>query len=150
MAAAKATAVPEGQSTLAVEIIKQHPGPQQVERAVRVNVPGKHFPGLQPAEQKIDYEGTAVEFAHRHAFPRHLRAWAVGRAAHRARHPLHVRLGRRRRPLSQGLLDDADSLEQVAPRDVQGEPGCRVCGNAMPARTTEARAGCSFGFRVPH
>ena len=77
MAAAKATAVPEKQSMLAVEIIKQHPGPQQVERAVKVNVPGKHFPGLHPAEQKIDYEGTAVEFAHRHALPRHLRAWGA-------------------------------------------------------------------------
>jgi hypothetical protein len=26
-----------------------------------VNVPGKLFPGLQPAEQKVNYEGTATD-----------------------------------------------------------------------------------------
>ena len=45
-----------------VEHIKQHPGPVQVTRKVVVDVPGKHFPGLQPAEQKAVYSGTAVEY----------------------------------------------------------------------------------------
>ena len=40
------------QSALSVEVIKQHPGPVQAERAVKVLVPGKHFPALQPSEQK--------------------------------------------------------------------------------------------------
>lgn len=53
------------QVELQVEIVKQHPGPQQVERSVVVDVPGKHFPQLQTAEQKIAYPGTAVEFAER-------------------------------------------------------------------------------------
>ena len=63
------------QVLLDVEIVKQHPGPQQVNRSVVVNVPGKHFPQLQTAEQKIAYPGTAVEFSERHKFERHLRAW---------------------------------------------------------------------------
>ena len=49
-----------------VEHIKQHPGPVQVTRKVVVDVPGKHFPGLQPAEQKAVYSGTAVEYRERH------------------------------------------------------------------------------------
>jgi hypothetical protein len=56
---------------------KQHPGPQQVQRAVKVSVPGKHFPQLQPSEQKVDYEGTAVEFAEKHKFPKHGKAWGA-------------------------------------------------------------------------
>ena len=66
-----------GQQALAVEVIKQHAGPQQVRRAVKVNVPGKHFPGLQPAEQKVDYEGTAVDYAERHKFSQHAKAWGA-------------------------------------------------------------------------
>ena len=43
-------------------------------------MPGKHFPQLQPAEQKVDYEGTAMEHAERHQFASHARAWG---AAHK-------------------------------------------------------------------
>jgi hypothetical protein len=63
------------QAALDVEIIKQHPGPVQVQRAVKVMVPGKHFPQLQPSEQKVDYEGTATEYADRHKFEKHGKAW---------------------------------------------------------------------------
>ena len=49
---------PPGQGALEIERIKQYPGLQQVQRAVVVNVPGKHFPQLQAAEQKVDYSGT--------------------------------------------------------------------------------------------
>ena len=42
------------QAALDVEIIKQHPGPQTAARRVKANVPGKFFPQLQPAEQKLD------------------------------------------------------------------------------------------------
>ena len=31
-----------------IERIKQYPGQQQVDRAVKVDVPGKHFPRLPP------------------------------------------------------------------------------------------------------
>lgn len=62
------------QTALSVEIVKKHPGPVQVTRRVKVNVPGKHFPQLTAAEQAADYEGTAVEFCERHSFPRHLKA----------------------------------------------------------------------------
>ena len=63
-----------------VERVKQYPGQQQVDRAVEVNVPGKHFPQLQPAEQAAFYVGTACEYKERHDFPRHLKAWG---AAHK-------------------------------------------------------------------
>ena len=63
------------QSLLEVERIRQYPGQQQVDRAVTVGVPGKHFPQLSPAEQRIDYEGTAVEYAPRHKFSVHRKAW---------------------------------------------------------------------------
>ena len=65
------------QQQLAVAVIKQYPGPVQVARAVKVNVPGKHFPQLQSAEQKVGYEGTAVEFQERHTFQRHAKAWGA-------------------------------------------------------------------------
>ena len=53
-------ASPSGQCTLAlmeqqaldVERIRQYPGRMQVERRVKLKVPGKHFPALTPAEQK--------------------------------------------------------------------------------------------------
>ena len=34
-----------------VTAIKQYPGQVQVTRSVKVKVPGKHFPQLQPSEQ---------------------------------------------------------------------------------------------------
>ena len=37
------------QQSLDVERIRQHPGQHQVDRAVKVDVPGKHFPQLQHA-----------------------------------------------------------------------------------------------------
>ena len=49
-----------------VSAIKQHPGPQQVTRRVKVKVPGKHFPNLQAAEQAQSYWGEAVEHKERH------------------------------------------------------------------------------------
>ena len=55
--------------------IKHHPGPQQVERAVKVRVPGKHFPSLTPTEQKeLFFDGTAMEFTERHKFAIHNKA----------------------------------------------------------------------------
>ena len=65
------------QTSLDVEVIKQYPGRVQVERKVKLRVPGKHFPQLRPAEQKDFYDGTAVEYAERHKFPQHLKACGV-------------------------------------------------------------------------
>jgi hypothetical protein len=65
------------QSVIDVEIIKQYPGRQQVERKVKVQVPGKHFPSLTAAEQKQFFDGTAVEFCERHKFPQHNKGWGV-------------------------------------------------------------------------
>jgi hypothetical protein len=58
-----------------VQAIKQYPGQQQVDRSVKVKVPGKHFPQLQASEQAAMYWGTAVEFRDRQKFPRHAKAW---------------------------------------------------------------------------
>jgi len=55
--------------------IKQYPGQVQVTRAVKVQAPGKHFSGLTPAEQKVDYWVTAVEYRERYQFERHNKAW---------------------------------------------------------------------------
>ena len=57
--------------------IRHHPGQIQVTRRVKVDVPGKHFPQLQPAEQAMAYPGTAVEYQERHVFPRHVKAWGA-------------------------------------------------------------------------
>ena len=74
MPPAQKTAV---QQSLNVEIIKQYPGQQQVDRGVKVNVPGRHFPQLEAAEQRVDYEGTAVEHRLRHQFGIHRKAWGA-------------------------------------------------------------------------
>lgn len=60
-----------------IERIKQYPGQVQVERSVKVQVPGKHFPGLQQNEQRTFYDGTACECAERHRFPQHNKAWGA-------------------------------------------------------------------------
>ena len=48
--------------SMGMDVIKQYPGPLTVSRAVKVDVPGKHFPQLTGAEQNASYAGTAVEF----------------------------------------------------------------------------------------
>ena len=42
-------------NALGFDVIKQHPGPVQALRKVKLKVPGKHFPQLTPSEQKEDY-----------------------------------------------------------------------------------------------
>jgi hypothetical protein len=86
------------QMTLEVERIRQHPGPQQVQRAVVVNVPGKHFPQLQVAEQKVEYPGTAVEFKERHSFPRQGRRLKAGACSQSSRQALGSKGRRTCRP----------------------------------------------------
>ena len=49
---AAAAAAPR-QQALAVDIIKQYPGPQQVRRAVQVNVPGKHFEHIPVCSEQV-------------------------------------------------------------------------------------------------
>ena len=63
--------------TMGMDVIKQYPGPLTVSRAVKVDVPGKHFPQLTGAEQNASYTGTAVEFTERHTFARHVKAWGA-------------------------------------------------------------------------
>ena len=48
--------------SMGMDVIKQYPGPLTVSRAVKVDVPGKHFPQLTGAEQNASYAGTAVVF----------------------------------------------------------------------------------------
>ena len=61
------------------EVIKQYPGEKQVERQVKVDVPGKHFPQLPADDQAKSYSGVAAEFSDRHDFPRHKSWGAAGR-----------------------------------------------------------------------
>ena len=65
------------QPSLSVDVIKQHPGPQSAARHVKVMVPGKFFPQLQPAERAVNYEGEAVEFKEKHTFSRHAQGWGA-------------------------------------------------------------------------
>ena len=60
-----------------VMIIKQHAGPVTAQRRVKVNVPGRFFSGLQPAEQKESYAGEAVEYTERHKFEAHSKGWGA-------------------------------------------------------------------------
>ena len=41
--------------SMGMDVIKQYPGPLTVSRAVKVDVPGKHFPQLTGAEQNASY-----------------------------------------------------------------------------------------------
>ena len=67
--------------TMGMDVIKQYPGPLTVSRAVKVDVPGKHFPQLTGAEQNASYAGTAVEFTERHTFARYMLKYAKGISA---------------------------------------------------------------------
>ena len=73
-------APPLSQQRMHVDVIKQHTGPVQVTRRVQVDIPGKHFPGLQAAEQSAVYKGTAVEYKERHKFAQHAKAWGAAHA----------------------------------------------------------------------
>ena len=74
-----ACAKPPGmsQSTLTVDVIKQYAGVVTVQRHVKVKVPGKHFPNLTPPEQAVNYWGEAIEYAERHKFSAHAKAWGA-------------------------------------------------------------------------
>ena len=65
------------QSTLTVDVIKQYAGVVTVQRHVKVKVPGKHFPNLTPPEQAVNYWGEAIEYAERHKFSAHAKAWGA-------------------------------------------------------------------------
>ena len=67
--------------SMGMDVIKQYPGPLTVSRAVKVDVPGKHFPQLTGAEQNASYAGTAVEFTERHTFARYMLKYAKGISA---------------------------------------------------------------------
>ena len=111
------------QTALAVEVIKHYAGPVQVQRRVMVNVPGKHFPQLQAAEQAADYPGTAVEFKERHQFPLHRKAWGAA----------HTGPGMRficesdaiDDPNSKGFWTNAGFMESVVARHLQKSFGRR-------------------------
>mmetsp|Transcript_55188 Transcript_55188/g.109587 ORF Transcript_55188/g.109587 Transcript_55188/m.109587 type:complete len:93 (+) Transcript_55188:319-597(+) len=85
-AAAATAAVPE-QTELGFERIRQFPGQVQVDRRVKVDVPGKFFPQLQPSEQAKVYEGEAVEFR---ALPFPTPFKSLGRRSHWPRNPHHL------------------------------------------------------------
>ena len=51
--------------------IRQHPGEIQVQRRVKVDVPGKDFTGLRDAEAAASYSCTAVKYRERYQFERH-------------------------------------------------------------------------------
>ena len=57
--------------------IRQHPGEIQVQRRVKVDVPGKHFTGLRGAEAAASYSCTAVEYRERYQLERHQKGWGA-------------------------------------------------------------------------
>ena len=75
------TMMQTAQQELTVERIRQYPGPVQVLRKVTVQVPGKHFPSLQQAEQAQMYDAQAVEYAERHKFSQHTKAWGAAQTS---------------------------------------------------------------------
>ena len=75
VAAGKEPASAQTLEDLGVETIKQYAGPLTASRRVKVSVPGKFLPQLQPAERAVNYEGEAVEFKQKHNFARHLQGW---------------------------------------------------------------------------
>ena len=111
-AAKKATQQP----TLEIERITKYPGQQQVDRAVKVDVPGKHFPQLTPAEQKLDYEGTAVEHGQRHAFGLHRKAWGAA----------HTGEGIRFVCKSDAIDESTRTTRDIGPRSSYGTAGATI------------------------
>ena len=69
--------------TMGMDVIKQYPGPLTVSRAVKVDVPGKHFPQPAADRQGAQQLGVPVVAAHRGGDHRALHAEARQRL-----HPL--------------------------------------------------------------
>ena len=67
--------------TMGMDVIKQYPGPLTVSRAVKVDVPGKHFPQLTGAEQNASYTCLRAGLRCCRYPPRSTGARSVGRAS---------------------------------------------------------------------
>ena len=72
--------------SMGMDVIKQYPGPLTVSRAVKVDVPGKHFPQLTGAEQNASYTCLSNVFEGRSAMlslsaAEYRRSLRVGRAS---------------------------------------------------------------------
>ena len=101
-----------------VTAVKQHPGPVQVTRRVKVKVPGKHFPHghseLSPAEQREFDWGTAIEHKERHIFALHRKASGAAHSGPGIRFLCDSNAIDD--PDHKGLWDDFAAAEPLAPR----------------------------------
>ena len=52
--------------SMGMDVIKQYPGPLTVSRAVKVDVPGKHFPQLTGADREGDHRALHAEVRQRY------------------------------------------------------------------------------------
>ena len=67
-----------------VEVVKQYPGPEQVDMRVEIEVPGSWFGAgpmgaLTDAERREKYTAQAVEYAEVREFPGACRGWGAPR-----------------------------------------------------------------------
>ena len=119
----KAAVIDAAQPKVVVDHIKQHPGPVQVTHAVKVDVPGKHFPCspkyLTAAEQLEFYPGTAVSVTNSLGTSRlgapSIRGLESGSSANRTHWMT---------PTTKAFGLHACAVEPLAPRDVEEESGC--------------------------
>ena len=91
-------------------MIKMYPGPVTAQRRVKVMVPGKFFPGLEPAEQKVYYPGEAVEAADKRTFPRPGAGRTVDLESGSCASPMPWTTPTTR--VKQGLLDNAAAVNR--------------------------------------
>ena len=91
-------------------MIKMYPGPVTAQRRVKVMVPGKLFPGLQPAEQQVDDPGEAVEAADKRTFPRPGAGRTVDLESGSCASPMPWTTPTTR--VKQGLLDNAAAVNR--------------------------------------
>ena len=73
-ACAKAAAAAPARGELQALLFKRHPGQEQVDLNVKIEVPGSWFSagelgGLTSAERKMKYVALAVQYEERHVFP---------------------------------------------------------------------------------
>ena len=119
--------------SMGMDVIKQYPGPLTVSRAVKVDVPGKHFPQLTGAEQNASYTGTAVEFTERHTFARHLKAWG---AAHTGSGIRFI--------CDSDAIDDPDAAASAAPSS--GSAGPSTSGHAADPPSADPLGGVDMSL----
>ena len=120
--------------SMGMDVIKQYPGPLTVSRAVKVDVPGKHLSSRSSPARSRTRRTRARPSSSRSGTRSCGTARPLGRRAHWARHPLHLRLGRH----------SSDAAASAAPSSGSASPS--TSGHAADPPSADSLGGVDMSL----